>query len=966
MTDRWFASSVRVGAIASAAPGPDGRAQVRPSITLTRTTPEGGGRGEEITFPAPEAALTLPLIGPGDVVGFDRGLVSRREPPDGCVNAATSELACVEFAHADLPWQLSPQGAPPWLALVVLRESEGVPTDRSPLPVVTIPPQAQPDLASAAMWAHVEARLTDDDGLEGRILAGVRRRSDAVIARLVCPRRLEEDTAYVACVVPATAAGREAGLTGRPADPRRAAEPAWTAGAAPVEVPVYHWWRFRTGSDGSFEMLARRLVGVDPSSIEGFGVRAVNVRRPWPHRDPPEGTPPSVTARIQGALRIPGSEVADEVWDPVSPAQETFVDELLGELNAPGRRFDPDRPPPEGVGAVTPPLYGSRFTGLRRADAAGWQTALNLQVRYRVAASLGARYVQLEQEFLMARAWEQAGPIREAARLVAVAELAAESGQRAQDKHLATMDQVAFASLSAPLGESLRIELGFERTGEPQPLGDVVAETAVPGGAFTTAFARLTRPGGGLARRSARAAQQPPQEEAALAAGLGGIRLLGPPASCTEATGDAGALGTRQTDSAGASAAGRLAMLMDGELSQCEVRSDYAGHADFAGFGGAVSAPDTPKLSELAQAVAGETGTSERTVVSSGWLRGLRRTADFVSLDTPQDMGGALGMGAATLTDAIRTGIEPVPLQLMRVQDTVSAPGVQDATVADLRPLRPIMAHPSFDVPMAVELFRRWPEWGLPGLGGLPEDSVVLLETNPGFVEAFLVGLNDEFNRELRWREYPTDERGTAFARFWSSPERGMPPDIDEIARWPLGIPLGGHDRMGGRSLLTLLIRGEVLRRFPGTVIYAVLATEDGTVPPEGTGSWFPPAFTVPADDSTNLYAFETPTREQVASGGWLFVIREPMRGTRFGFDDVPPFASPPPLVHWSDLTWADVPVDGRGFVVPRSVAGRPPTPTAENGTDLAWGTDAADIARIAFQQPFQLAYRAEEMLPGG
>ncbi|MBT2213515.1 hypothetical protein [Actinomadura sp. NEAU-AAG7] len=965
MTGRWFASSVRVGAIASAARGQDGRAEVRPSITLTRTREEAGD--DDVVLPPAGTDLRLPMVGPGDVVGFDRNLVARREPPDGCLNADPGELACVEFAHADLPWQLSPPDAPPWLALVVLREDEGVPAERRPLPVVTIPPQAQFDLVDAAMWAHVEARLTDEDDPRGQIMSGVRRRSGAVVARLVCPRRLHGGTAYVACVVPATAAGREAGVRGRPADPRLAAQPAWTAGAVPVEVPVYHWWRFRTGPDGSFEALARRLNGVDPSMIAGFGVRSVGVRNPWPQREPPEGTPATVTAQIQGALRIPGSEVPDEVWTPASPAQEAFVDELLGELNAPGRRFDPTRPPPEEAGAVTPPLYGGQFTGLRRADAAGWQTTLNLQVRHRVVASLGARYVQLEQEFLMARAWEQAGPIREAARLVAAAELAAECGRRAQDKHLATMDQVALAALSAPLGSTLSIALGLEDTREPRPLGDVVGETAVPGGAFTTAFARLTRPGGGLARRGVRAAERPPREDAALAAGLNGDRLLGPPASSTEATGDTSTLGTRQTDPAGAAAAGTLAVLMDGELSQCDVRGDYAAHAQFAGF--AVGAPDTSALGDLTRTLAAETGTSERTVVSGGWLRGLRRTADFVPTDTPQDMGGALGMGAATLTAAIRVGIEPVPLQLARVQDTLSAPGLQDAAAPDPRPLRPIMTHPSFDVPMAAELFHRWPEWGLPGLGGLPEDSVVLLETNPAFAEAFLVGLNGEFNRELRWREFPTDERGTAFARFWSSAgpsrDRSAPPDIDEIARWPLGTALGGHDRMGGRSLLTLLVRGEVLRRFPGTVVHAVQAAEDGSVPPDGAGTWFPPTFTVPADESTSLYAFETPTREQAAAGGWLFVIREPMHGTRFGFDDEA--SGPrPPLALWSDLTWADVPVDGRGFLVPRSVGGRPPTPERENGTDPAWGRDAADIARIAFQRPFQLAYRAEEMLPGG
>ena len=45
-----------------------------------------------------------------------------------------------------------------------------------------------------------------------------------------------------------------------------------------------------------------------------------------------------------------------------------------------------------------------------------------------------------------------------------------------------------------------------------------------------------------------------------------------------------------------------------------------------------------------------------------------------------------------------------------------------------------------------------------------------------------MVGLNHEMMRELLWREYPTDQRGTAFHRFWgrSGPQ---PDDIGNVHR---------------------------------------------------------------------------------------------------------------------------------------------------------------------------------------
>ena len=66
----------------------------------------------------------------------------------------------------------------------------------------------------------------------------------------------------------------------------------------------------------------------------------------------------------------------------------------------------------------------------------------------------------------------------------------------------------------------------------------------------------------------------------------------------------------------------------------------------------------------------------------------------------------------------------------------------------------------------------------------------------------------------------------------------------------------------------------------------------------------------------------------------------------------------------WADLAWEDVPIDARGFVVPRTVEGRPPRPAGLSGPDPGvWGADAADIARIAFQRPFQLAFSPGRLL---
>ena len=124
----------------------------------------------------------------------------------------------------------------------------------------------------------------------------------------------------------------------------------------------------------------------------------------------------------------------------------------------------------------------------------------------------------------------------------------------------------------------------------------------------------------------------------------------------------------------------------------------------------------------------------------------------------------------------------------------------------------------------------------LPGLDLVPPNTVVPLETNSPFVEALLVGFNDELGHELVWREFPTPLRATFSDRFWDPGVTHRPPDIPPLADWG-DRPLGGAAAADERFVV--LLRCELLRRYPDAVVYA---TKPDTPPamPILTGSMAP------------------------------------------------------------------------------------------------------------------------------
>jgi hypothetical protein len=83
--------------------------------------------------------------------------------------------------------------------------------------------------------------------------------------------------------------------------------------------------------------------------------------------------------------------------------------------------------------------------------------------------------------------------------------------------------------------------------------------------------------------------------------------------------------------------------------------------------------------------------------------------------------------------------------------------------------LHPVIWYPEFHRPMYHFLRAMSQEYILPGLENVSQNTVGLLQTNRRFIEAFMVGLNHEMASELRWREFPTDMRGSYFRSFWDT-----------------------------------------------------------------------------------------------------------------------------------------------------------------------------------------------------
>ena len=305
------------------------------------------------------------------------------------------------------------------------------------------------------------------------------------------------------------------------------------------------------------------------------------------------------------------------------------------------------------------------------------------------------------------------------------------------------------------------------------------------------------------------------------------------------------------------------------------------------------------------------------------------------------------------------------PVQLATIS------GLQDAEI----PVeQQVLAHPQFPAPMSERLMELAPEFLLFGLEHVPPNSVTLVQPNSRFIEAFMIGLNHEMGRELLWREYPTDRRGSYFRFFWNRRGSAQQEFMQPIHTW--NSPLGRNPSAAGNpDQLVLLVRGELFRRYPNAVIYAAKATGTVTNPKLTTEERYP-LFRGSAPPDVAFFGFDL--TEAVARGtdpdpGWFFVIQQQPGEPDFGLDmpkDIDP--QPPRVTDWNQLTWrhlvqsaAELRAITHVKVGVKPASPPPPLPdTSANPPGAQWGANGAHMARITLQKPVRIAILARQMLP--
>jgi hypothetical protein len=1080
------------------APDFDNSVKVRAQVTVAlEATGDKIGAGTE--------ALTIShkvsLFGPGDIVGIEKATIVRVEPRDGNANFEPNYLAQIEFYDEDFPWRYTP-AAPnmtgngrlrPWMTLVVLAEGEftdGKNIKDKPLPYVDVlDVSAFPRADELWAWAHVhvsrslsanesEYHSKDMAAVLPKLQAILKEDPDLAFSRLLCPRKLAANTAYHAFLIPTFESGRRAGLHLDLADVP-ATMSAWDPGVRPegLSFPYYHRWSFRTGLSGDFETLVKLLVPkpVDPR----VGFREMDVQEPGssvPGVDKPEL---GGILKLGGALQPP-AEVPPkppdkyETWD--DPFPRPLQERIAVLINLPEVYDREGHPDP----IVTPPLYGTWHAMTKRvlttadgtpsANLDNWVHRLNLDPRFRVAAGIGTRVIQDQQEKFMDAAWDQIGKVLEAQKRVWRGQFGLLVSEIWYDRHLLPTVGVSRQQtllLMAPLNKRI-LTAG-------STVHFTLGESLVQPAMTSAALRRIIRPRGRLIR-SLPFTPELPASRLIERVNAGEVSAAPPKVAPTGVVTPDEVAGTvvpnappwvidalRRIPGLPAIVLmvailvalllfllfpGAIGLLLAGLL----IAAGITIYRRLTQWKRALAASDSIKEENQTPAAIDQLpGNSGFTIAEPGsgvvslpggadsveaerFKRALRDTFSLVQASNTAgrvEAKRSLDL-VALLNDEMQATLpaHTVPRRVMAgifLPPRVSGDIVKPAADTFVEP----MAYPIIDQPMYEPLKNLSSELFLPNINLIEPNSITLLETNQRFIESYMVGLNHEFARELLWREYPTDSRGSTFRQFWdvrsvfntttldNEALKESLRDIPPLHVWSPTSKLGEHDnREQGKENedeLVLVIRGELLKRYPNAVIYAhracwqrkaVTPADKDKLPCDRSGAIdnslerrlatltaaeeekpprtkvLTPLFEAEVGPDIRFFGFDlTATKAKGGTGekpgddpGWFFVIKQRPGEPRFGLDT----EQAPTIQVWNDLSWPTIQPKPPGANIeiataPATLAVTDPGSSDEkypqylNDKVVKWDRNAmssAELAYIFFQAPVLVGVHASEMLP--
>ena len=855
--------------------------------------------------------------------------------------------------------------------------------------------------------------------------------------------------------------------------------------------PYYYRWTFRTGDVGDFEYLVRLLqprpmdvhVGRRDMDVSNPGANLPALD------DPNVGNILKLGGALRVPVNtLKPADKADylkfENWALPGPHPwQKKLSVLLNladdykQKNIAQAHQNPDLDIPDDLAGdplITPPIYGQwhaltnrlmvNADGTPAAHTGNWVHELNLDPRFRVAAGFGTQVVQENQETLMDAAWNQIGKVLEGNRRIRLghlAEAASFSWHNRVFVPLAAQQPAKMLMLTMPVQKRV--------LSQGVTVYSTVASSTVATTVLSAPMRRAFRPGGRLQKRLPFNDQIRPID---LVTRLNaGEIVLAPPKTVPAAV-------PTLDQAANTVTPGNVPGWLRDWLGKYKwlpwvaiglavliVLLLLLLHASgvWLAVGGAIAAGlvylwrvlTTWQKQEVAADAAKEENQTPEVVNSMpkspdfrlskpgesfSPKRGLQDSAEAVrfksaiaefngllvesaSVAPKQPVRSPLAIGK--VAQQMAAELAPSKTIPVRILNSVVIPDRIRAILVEL--FDDVMAYPVFDKPMYEPLSEISSELFLPNIHLIEPNTISLLETNQKFIESYMVGLNHEFARELLWREYPTDQRGSYFRQFWDvssffPPPPAPPPeklqenlrDIPELHKWSLNSQLGDHDNreQGGdkEEEVVLVIRGELLKKYPNTVIYAQKAawqkkansnendlTKPRTLAPIPDGQEeHPPRELVrtplyEAQVKPDIYFFGFDLTAEAAKGesgenpnddpGWFFVLKERPGEPRFGLDNTPEQDNAPGPAHtWNDLAWKDNLVNAKrhlkavqsvnlNFQAPQEFINGVKNPEYEQYDEdrqVAWTNNvtAAELAYILYQVPFMVGVHAAEMLP--
>ena len=1018
------------------------------------------------TINAEPVEKDIEVLGPGDVVGINPRAIVKTEPRNWVTDYEANYLPYIEFYEEDFVWRFTPATAVnaleqsrlrPWIFLVVLEEGEfAEPKRTGPLPAFELAEGLDPVLLFGRPeqtwgWAHVHVSENivgpsmqtqtpqDVAAVEQNLEQTLAVNADVASSRLLCARKLKKSTAYHAFVIPAFEAGRLAGLGLDVPAGLSGQRSAWDDGQR--LHPIYYRWFFRTGEQGDFEFLADLL---DPRPADKrVGVRSMDMQNPGYEVEGMSGE--LRVMGLEGALKSTEMEPSPAQWPPAGTvftnppdgSAGKFLNQLEQKVNL---QFDLQQPAgdPHPDPIVSPPLYGRWYAMAERLDVKngiGWVDELNRDPRLRTPAGAGTQVIQKEQEKFMQQAWAQLGEL-------------AQTNQKIRQLQLAWMSSfVGFRKhvLPQPTDQFLTFTHAVQARvlGSPTTIAAQLAGSRLPRAAVDPGFRKIARPRGATMRKVVPAGAPRPQQ---ILAKLNEGSLTAAPAA-PEPTGQISLDGAASSIELPALPAWLALLLRSGTLTLLILLGVIALAI--------VIALPTIGIVALAIALAGAWEALRRLRRRAEEVQALRESfqeksftpaavdavsarPNFVLTEFGTDMSAAPAGSAVdsaeaanfrvALKDAFNVYQSPPPprpvLQPLQLDNAISKlkqainPAVSvtrraqfllkiPASIKDgyLRPqptLVTVMAHPVFAEPMYAALRDISSEFLAPNLALIPNNTVSLLETNQRFIEAYMVGLNDEMGRELLWRQFPTDQRGSYFRQFWdvgdaierdaSKPAARVEEellDISKLHTWKRETPLGDATHVNrplptgaepGESRLVLVVRGDLLKKYPTAVVYAQQAKwitdEEGNkvrVLDESDPAHLiqSPIFKAEIDPDVRFLGFDLTSSKvkgdpdpDANNPGWFFVIQERPGEPRFGLDDLND-ESPATPANWNQLAWEHLTESQTlGCVDFALNAPDESAITAQPDKQFRWGRNGADMAYILYQVPVMVAFHAADMLP--